>query len=89
MTRKELDMSQIYTDETRENDPHALPDAEVFYVSQMEVNYNLQNIDHADEYTITEAGWYYWSCFPGCLPDSDAIGPFETEQEAIDDARDY
>lgn len=87
--RKELDMSQIYTDETRENDPYALPDAEVFYVSQMEVNYNLQNIDHADEYTITEAGWYYWSCFPGCLPDSDAIGPFETEQEAIDDARDY
>ena len=82
-------MSQIYTDETRENDPYALPDAEVFYVSQMEVNYNLQNIDHADEYTITEAGWYYWSCFPGCLPDSDAIGPFETEQEAIDDARDY
>ena len=75
-------MSQIYTDETRENDPYALPDAEVFYVSQMEVNYNLQNIDHADEYTITEAGWYYWSCFPGCLPDSDAIGPFETEQEA-------
>ena len=82
-------MSQIYTDETREEEPYALPNAEVFYVSQMEVNYNLQNIDHADEYTITEAGWYWWSCFPGCLPDSDAIGPFETEQDAIDDARDY
>ena len=82
-------MSQIYTDETREEEPYALPNAEVFYVSQMEVNYNLQNIDHADEYTITEAGWYWWSCFPGCLPDSDAIGPFETEQEAINDARDY
>ena len=82
-------MSQIYTDETREEEPYALPNAEVFYVSQMEVNYNLQNIDHADEYTITEAGWYWWSCFAGCLPDSDAIGPFETEQEAIDDARDY
>lgn len=82
-------MSQIYTDETREEEPYALPNVEVFYVSQMEVNYNLQNMDHADEYTITEAGWYWWSCFPGCLPDSDAIGPFETEQEAIDDARDY
>ena len=82
-------MIQIYTDETREEEPYALPNAEVFYVSQMEVNYNLQNIDHADEYTITEAGWYWWSCFPGCLPDSDAIGPFETEQDAIDDARDY
>ena len=82
-------MSQIYTDETREDEPNTLPNAEVFYVSQMEVNYNLQNIDHADEYTITEAGWYWWSCFPGCLPDSDSIGPFETEQEAINDARDY
>lgn len=23
--------------------------------------------------------WYWWSCFPGCLPDSDPIGPFATE----------
>jgi hypothetical protein len=34
-------------------------------------------------------GWYYWACFPGCLPDSDPIGPFETENEAIADARSY
>jgi hypothetical protein len=32
-------------------------------------------------------GWFYWFCFPGCMPDSDPIGPFETEQLAIDDAR--
>ena len=31
-------------------------------------------------------GWYYWTCFPGCLPDSDAVGPFETEEEAQADA---
>jgi hypothetical protein len=23
-------------------------------------------------------GWFYWYCFPGCLPDSEAIGPFAT-----------
>lgn len=28
-------------------------------------------------------GWYFCSCFPGCLPDSDPIGPFETEEEAV------
>ena len=33
--------------------------------------------------------WYWWSCFPGCLPDSDPVGPFDTEQAAIDDAQDY
>lgn len=32
------------------------------------------------------AGFYWWTCCPGCLPDSDASGPFETEEEAIEDA---
>jgi hypothetical protein len=34
------------------------------------------------------AGWYYWYCFPGCMPDSDPFGPFESEQAAIDAMRD-
>lgn len=29
-------------------------------------------------------GWYWWVCWPGCLPDGDAVGPFATEQMAID-----
>ncbi len=34
-----------------------------------------------------ENEWYWWACFPGCLPDTDdALGPFDTEDEAIDDA---
>jgi hypothetical protein len=78
-------MSQVYSDPTRKNDPYPLPDCEVFYVSQLEVNYNLENLDHADEYTLTEAGWYWWSCFPGCMPDSEPFGPFETEEEATFD----
>jgi hypothetical protein len=32
------------------------------------------------------AGWYFQACFPGCLPDGEAIGPFETESEAIEAA---
>jgi hypothetical protein len=91
-------MSQIYTDETREDEPYALPDAEVFYVSDSEAKNNRAVMTNEctmeffyEEHSgmLTEAGWYWWSCFPGCLPDSDAIGPFETEKEAIDDARDY
>lgn len=31
-------------------------------------------------------GWYWWPCFPGCLPDGDPVGPFETEREAVIDA---
>ena len=42
-----------------------------------------------DRYTEAArlGGFYYWHVFPGCLPDSDPYGPFETEQEAIDDCR--
>ena len=32
-------------------------------------------------------GWFWWSCFPGCLPDSEAMGPFATRAEALADAR--
>lgn len=32
------------------------------------------------------AGWYWWPCLPGCLPDGEENGPFATRQEALDDA---
>lgn len=32
-------------------------------------------------------GWFWQPCFPGCLPDGDPIGPFETRDEAIKDAQ--
>lgn len=32
-------------------------------------------------------GFWYWACFPGCLPDSDAIGPFASYDAALADAR--
>jgi len=32
------------------------------------------------------AGFYWWTCSPGCLPESDASGPFFTETEAIENA---
>ena len=83
-------MTQAYSDPTRENDPHTLPDIETFYVSEEEAAHNREkvNIEHeSDEGLTTSAGWYWWSCFPGCLPDGDASGPFDTEEEAIKDSQ--
>jgi hypothetical protein len=34
-----------------------------------------------------QTGWFYWFCFPGCMPEGDPIGPFDTEAEAIADAQ--
>ena len=40
-----------------------------------------------EEENIT-GGWYWWTCFPGCLPDSEPNGPFATRKEALTDAQD-
>ena len=41
----------------------------------------------AIEESGTTSGWFWWTCFPGCLPDSSAFGPFETRQQALEDAQ--
>lgn len=33
-------------------------------------------------------GWFFDYCFPGCLPDSPAFGPYESRDAAIAAARD-
>lgn len=70
-------MAQHYSNPKRENDPHALPDLEVWWESGR----------HDTSGERQEPGFYWWSCLPGCLPDSDPSGPFETEAEALADAR--
>lgn len=51
---------------------------ETFYLNRVEARQMEEGL---------EAGWFYWPCFPGCLPDGEAMGPFETEEEALEDAR--
>lgn len=70
---------QFYTNPEQEDDPNSLPDAEVFYLVPEEMQ-------SPDESGWLEPGYYWWSCFPGCLPDSEPIGPFQTQEEAMDDA---
>lgn len=88
---------QAYSDPKRENDPHALPDVEVFHVGpstpadecpgcQAEADDNGP-ADDQDEHDDSHAGYYWQACFPGCLPDSDPVGPFPTEAEALADAQ--
>uniref|UniRef100_A0A6H1ZAP2 Uncharacterized protein n=1 Tax=viral metagenome TaxID=1070528 RepID=A0A6H1ZAP2_9ZZZZ len=68
-------MTQAYSDPTREDDLYSLPDVEVFYLS-------------SDNQVNLLSGWYWWTCFPGCLPDGDPDGPYDTEEEALDAAQD-
>lgn len=35
-----------------------------------------------------KVGWFWWSCFPGCTPDGEPNGPFDTKAKALADAQD-
>lgn len=84
---------QFYTDPSREQDPHALPDAETFELANRELLSDFRQfvLDRmAEDDTLLPSdlhGWYWWPCFPGCLPDGDPVGPFKSEDLAIADAR--
>jgi hypothetical protein len=80
-TKEQRTMTQAYSDPSRADDPYALPDVEVFYADEGE----LGTVN--DDTEQSAAGWYWWPCFPGCLPDGDPCGPFETEAEALEDAQ--
>lgn len=73
---------QAYSDPTREPEPYALPNVEVFHIPD---DYQPEPEDNTEPY---EEGWYYWYCFPGCLPDSDPYGPYDSEEEALQAAQD-
>ena len=77
-------MTQFYFETARELLPHALPDAETFYFDGE--GRSMPCMVDGDG-AVAELGWYYWACFPGCLPDGDPIGPFDTEADAIADAQ--
>lgn len=88
---------QAYSDPARESDPRALPDIEVFYMDAADFigtdpatwMADLM-LDTTDPQTEAEAltGYYYWACLPGCLPDSDPVGPFASAADALADAQD-
>jgi len=91
-------MSQHYSDPRRESDPYALPDVEVFYSPYIlcpdcgdhdvsgtggpcpECNGPRRDLPDGE-------GWFFWYCFPGCLPDSLPFGPYATENLAIEELR--
>ena len=105
-------MAQAYSNPKRENDPHALPDLEVWQDEVWQVECRCGEYEIPEPVCLSDVecpscerkplsvggisdangkpkrGWFYWFCFPGCMPDSDMHGPFESQAEALADARD-
>jgi hypothetical protein len=67
-----------------ENEGETYGSFELVYWSYETIKNNDMRDEESNLYT---PGWYWQSCFPGCLPDSNPIGPFRTASEAYDDAK--
>lgn len=53
---------------------------EVFYVDRrMKRDWNDNREPDSNTYLV---GWYYWCCFPGCLPEGQPIGPYKSRYAA-------
>jgi hypothetical protein len=52
------------------------------------MSYHTFNGHGSFEVFQLENEWYWWACFPGCLPDTldEPTGPFNTADEAIENA---
>jgi len=46
----------------------------------------LDTLSELQDKASSLEGWYYWTCFPGCMPEGDATGPFKSEEDAQADA---
>lgn len=65
-------------------DGEAYGSFEVFYDDADDAGLGPRNFN-ADG-TPVELGWYWWPCQPGCLPEGEATGPFDTSTHAWIDA---
>lgn len=75
---------QFHAPETRE----AYGSFEVFWDDADEMHGSgARNFD-ADGDPI-EPGWYWWACFPGCMPDGLPEGPFAYSQQAHEHADEW
>ncbi len=86
-------MTHYYLDENDANSDWTLPNVWItqFTTNELQEYFNSQTewtgyeAENAEE---TTARFMACFCMPGCLPDSDWNGPFDTEQEAINYMRD-
>ena len=68
---------RVHSDPKRADDPHALPDIQVFYHEECE---QCDGVEGAEDYCTR--GWYWQPRTPG-----DPVGPFDTEAAALADAQ--
>ena len=81
----DVEIFQLTASEVAERDEdlmHEYSRKHEFRLASMNSKVREKMIDAMIEENGVEGGWFYWFCFPGCLPDSEAMGPYKTAEEA-------
>lgn len=68
--------------ETQEDTIYEYMKRPEFRLASMNIRDREKMFDTMIEEEGIQGGWFYWYCFPGCLPDSDPFGPYDTWQAA-------
>jgi hypothetical protein len=88
----DLEIFQLTAEEVAERDE------DLIYEYSKRREFRLAGMNSRDRQRMLDAiiaeegitgGWFYWYCFPGCMPDSDPVGPFTSRADALADAQDY
>lgn len=64
-----------------------IPNVEVFWAGRGELDESYACPEDISPDEPSPPGYYFWTCMPGCMPDSEADGPYDTEEDAIEAAR--
>ena len=66
----------------------SLPNAEAFEMTEEDIRgLDPEDNPYLDDDGDPMPGWYAWTCFPGCMPDSSPSGPYGSAAEAIEGFR--
>ena len=86
----DVEVFQLTAEEVVELDEDLMWEAsKKFPLMHMNSRDRQKAIDWAVEESDAIGGWFWWTCLPGCLPDSEPFGPFETEADALEDAQSF
>lgn len=84
----DVEVYQLTAEEVVQLDSDLMWDAaKRFPLATMNSQEREKAIAWAVEQSGAESGWYYHYCFPGCLPDSEPMGPYKTQAEALEACR--
>ena len=73
--------------ETMEEEIYAAMKLPEFRLASMNGRDREKLLDYiVEEHSVT-GGWFYWYCFPGCLPEGSPFGPYKSQRAALAAAR--